>query len=258
VAGTVFTAEVIDDGSQEVGTLFVWTAAGSRTDERDGSSRDSDTSSGYADDSSTSVDGDRLGGAISSDQNDSTSTAEEEERRSGLLGASSSATATEVGEPSPVASSEPDRPAVPLAVSDGKCPICLVTFTAEEVATPDICGHTFCVGCLEEWSATSNTCPLDRHEFGVMLVRHYPDGEVLRRIPLPPRTHDIEHDIILPHIIICSFCGQAPGQGRMLFCLGCAHFYHAECLDSVMDTIPNEDRFCPFCVIINLVTTNSS
>jgi hypothetical protein len=262
LAGT----EAIAETSQEVGSSSGRAATGSGTAGSSGdsgtagSSGDLDSSSGDAEVSSTSVDADRPeDAATASHQLGSTSSTDEEEGRSDQVSGSyqQSAAATEAAEPSPAASSETVGPVAPLVISDGKCPICLVVFTAEELATPDICGHAFCVGCLEEWSANSNTCPLDRHEFSAILVRRYPDGEILRRIPLTPRTEEIEHDIILPHIIICSFCGQAPGQGRMLFCLGCAHFYHAECLDSVMDTIPNEERFCPFCVIISLVTTNS-
>jgi hypothetical protein len=33
-----------------------------------------------------------------------------------------------------------------------KCPICLKTFTTQEVGIPDCCTHTFCFTCLHEWA----------------------------------------------------------------------------------------------------------
>jgi hypothetical protein len=33
-----------------------------------------------------------------------------------------------------------------------KCPICLNTFTTQEVGIPNSCIHTFCCTCLQEWS----------------------------------------------------------------------------------------------------------
>jgi PHD and RING finger domain-containing protein 1 len=35
-------------------------------------------------------------------------------------------------------------------------PVCSVTFTAQEVATPDTCDHTFCAACLQELSQNKN------------------------------------------------------------------------------------------------------
>ena len=42
--------------------------------------------------------------------------------------------------------------------SDGqseKCPICLRSFTTQEIGTPEACDHSFCVDCLQEWSKVS-------------------------------------------------------------------------------------------------------
>jgi hypothetical protein len=44
--------------------------------------------------------------------------------------------------------------------SDGqseKCPICLLTFTMQEIGTPEACDHSFCVDCLQEWSKVTVT-----------------------------------------------------------------------------------------------------
>jgi hypothetical protein len=123
--------------------------------------------------------------------------------------------------------------------SDGnseKCPICLVTFRAQEVGTPDNCNHFFCTGCLEQWSANANTCPVDRQEFNVILVRHYPDGEVIRRIPVSPRQ-----------IQICVLCGENDIQNSLINCEECSYFYHPECMISVLNTIHFSEWICPVC-----------
>ena len=65
--------------------------------------------------------------------------------------------------------------------SDGqseKCPICLLPFRKQEVATPETCEHCFCLVCLTEWSKNINTCPVDRKTFTNMLVRSKLGGKV--------------------------------------------------------------------------------
>jgi PHD and RING finger domain-containing protein 1 len=129
-----------------------------------------------------------------------------------------------------------------------KCPICLVAFSADQVATPDTCDHFFCVGCLEEWSSKVNTCPLDREEYKVILARHYPDGELIRRIPLPPRivANDLE-DILLPDIIVCSICFRHDLEGATFRSFDCDHSYHIECLADFMGSTPINEWFCSVC-----------
>jgi PHD and RING finger domain-containing protein 1 len=73
--------------------------------------------------------------------------------------------------------------------SDGdsvKCPVCSVTFTTQEVATPDTCDHTFCAACLQELSQNENNCPVDKRMFNCILVRHHLHGEIITRIPVEP------------------------------------------------------------------------
>jgi hypothetical protein len=36
------------------------------------------------------------------------------------------------------------------------CPTCLLSFTTQEIGTIDTCEHSFCVGCVLEWSKVSN------------------------------------------------------------------------------------------------------
>jgi hypothetical protein len=38
-----------------------------------------------------------------------------------------------------------------------QCPICLNTFSTQEVGTPNSCNHIFCCTCLHEWSKVSVT-----------------------------------------------------------------------------------------------------
>jgi PHD and RING finger domain-containing protein 1 len=82
--------------------------------------------------------------------------------------------------------------------SDGqseKCPICWLSFTTQEIATLEACDHSFCVGCLLEWSKNANTCPLDRQMFTSILVRRFLGGEVIRRLRVEPPTQEDEGDI---------------------------------------------------------------
>lgn len=65
--------------------------------------------------------------------------------------------------------------------SDGqseKCPICLLAFGKQEVATPSSCDHCFCLLCLMEWSKNINTCPVDRQTFTSLHVRDKIGGKV--------------------------------------------------------------------------------
>lgn len=51
-----------------------------------------------------------------------------------------------------------------------KCPICLLSFDNQEVGKPEVCAHSFCFLCIFEWSKVVKTCPIDRKEFGKILV----------------------------------------------------------------------------------------
>lgn len=65
--------------------------------------------------------------------------------------------------------------------SDGqaeKCPICLLSFKKQQIATPESCDHSFCLDCLLEWSKNINTCPVDRQTFAMILVKKKFGGKV--------------------------------------------------------------------------------
>jgi hypothetical protein len=122
-----------------------------------------------------------------------TSATEEAEGRSeevkNMFGQSYSAFRVEHGESTlPSSSSRTVCPAELLSGSSSEtCPICCVKLGALETGTPDCCDHVFCTRCLHKWSAKVNTCPFDRQEFNAILVRHYPDGEIIGRIPVRSR-----------------------------------------------------------------------
>jgi hypothetical protein len=82
--------------------------------------------------------------------------------------------------------------------SDGdsvKCPVCSVTLTTQEVATPDTCDHTFCAACLQEWTKNKTNCPVDGQMVNFILVRHHPGGEIIMKIPVEPVKPQSEHDL---------------------------------------------------------------
>jgi hypothetical protein len=202
---------------------------------------------------------------ISSGQLSETSTTEERGRISAGEVTSSrqpcaASTASVGGAASPSTSPEAVLPApdVSGSSSDGdseKCPICLATLTAQEVGTPNTCDHFFCTGCLEEWSAIANTCPVDRQEFNVILVRHYPDGGVIRRIPVSPRHVQIEiEDFFLQDLIFCALCFRNDRENTMFYCYGCCFSYHQECVSSFLDTMALDGWFCPICYYVRFAS----
>jgi hypothetical protein len=166
-------------------------------------------------------------------------------------------TASVGGAASPSTSPEAVLPAPDVSSSSSdddseKCPICFATFAAQEVGTPNTCDHLFCMGCLKGWSVNANTCPVDRQEFNVILVRHYPKGEVIRRIPV--RQNPVRNEsgyFSLLRNIFCSFCGETYRQGRMIICSQCTRGYHMECFIPPLEAIPMEQWICPTCVAIN-------
>jgi PHD and RING finger domain-containing protein 1 len=77
-----------------------------------------------------------------------------------------------------------------------KCPVCSVTFTAQEVGTPVTCDHTFCAACFQEWSKNEHNCPVDRQIFNFILVWHNFGGEIIMRTPvdLPRWQSECDHE----------------------------------------------------------------
>jgi PHD and RING finger domain-containing protein 1 len=134
-----------------------------------------------------------------------------------------------------------------------KCPICLVTFAEQDTGTPDTCDHTFCVGCLKEWSKIVNTCPIDRQMFNVILVRRCPDRRIIERMPVRPRQLENQHEVIVDiAVAFCEQCGGCDREDHMITCTACHCIYHPECLIYPLDAIPSEEWFCSECTMTSL------
>lgn len=83
-------------------------------------------------------------------------------------------------------------------MSDGnseKCPICLLTFSNQDIGTPESCEHLFCADCITEWSKNVNTCPVDRLTFSNIHVRRKIGGKVVKTVPVNPRISSDEDHI---------------------------------------------------------------
>jgi len=101
--------------------------------------------------------------------------------------------------------------------SDGtseKCPICLLRFSNQEVGTPESCDHVFCAECLQQWSQNVNTCPVDRQEFSLILVRRRIGGKVIRQITVERKEAKDSDENNDP--TYCEVCGHCDREDRML------------------------------------------
>lgn len=58
----------------------------------------------------------------------------------------------------------------------GPCSICHEVPTKAEAATVQVCGHTFCAGCVVSWGAVRGMCALCRAPFTCLLVNRNLDG----------------------------------------------------------------------------------
>ncbi|XP_033215800.1 uncharacterized protein LOC117172115 isoform X3 [Belonocnema kinseyi] len=132
--------------------------------------------------------------------------------------------------------------------SDGqseKCPICLLSFRNQEIATPSSCEHSFCLECIEEWSKNVNNCPVDRKNFTVIHVRSKLGGKIIRHVPV--ETKQTLEEIIQEDPTYCEICHECDREDRMLLCDGCDLGYHLECLNPPMVEVPMDEWFCPDC-----------
>lgn len=148
-------------------------------------------------------------------------------------------------------------PKAPLDVesdsSDGqseKCPICLLSFNSQEVGSPESCEHNFCVSCIHEWAKTANTCPVDRKEFRVIVVRGHLNGDIYRQIEIQPPNpfYDIN---IVEEPTNCEVCRLGDREDQMLLCDGCDLGYHMGCLTPPLNNVPLGAWFCPDCDPVN-------
>lgn len=141
-----------------------------------------------------------------------------------------------------------------------KCPICLNSLSlGQDIGTPNSCQgiHHFCLDCIEEWSANVNTCPVDRKEFTLVLVKRELTGPVIEKISVTNRSVVLTLDDASDanalaatdeDLTFCEICGRCDHEDRLLLCDGCDFGYHCDCLDPPILEIPIEEWFCPDCV----------
>lgn len=127
-----------------------------------------------------------------------------------------------------------------------KCPICLHSFRDQEVGAPNVCEHSFCAPCIEEWSNNVQTCPIDRKPFTIIRIRlRYTDEAFVREIMV--NTKSIEPEPIAVDFTNCEICGRNDHEESMLLCDGCDAGYHMECLDPPLIEIPEGSWYCDNC-----------
>lgn len=127
-----------------------------------------------------------------------------------------------------------------------KCPICLHAFRDQEIATPNVCDHSFCAPCIEEWSSNVQTCPIDRKPFTTIRIRsRFVDGVFIREEKVKTKiseTKDVEMDFT--H---CELCNRSDREDIMLLCDGCDGGYHMDCLMPPLTEIPEGSWYCDNC-----------
>lgn len=131
-----------------------------------------------------------------------------------------------------------------------KCPICLLKLSKQEVATPENCIHNFCFECLQEWSKNVSTCPIDRKEFKVMLVRKRFSATQIREVKVVAKKKTEEIEVIEDDTTFCEVCRQGDREDIMLLCDGCDCGFHMDCLTPILVEVPAGDWFCPTCAIL--------
>lgn len=139
-----------------------------------------------------------------------------------------------------------------------KCPICLFTFTTQEVGKPENCDHKFCAICIEEWSKNVSTCPIDRKEFlKIICLQDYNTPDVVTREISVEVTNKYEtaDDVVFvdgdEDQTPCRICSRADREDSMLLCDGCNQGYHMECLVPALQEIPAEFWYCDDCFASN-------
>jgi PHD and RING finger domain-containing protein 1 len=134
--------------------------------------------------------------------------------------------------------------------SNEKCPICLLSFHDQEIGSPDVCEHAFCVPCIEVWSSSVKTCPIDRKSFTSINVHQSFDvRKLLRSIAVDTNSNkelvlidEEEEDATL-----CEICRRSDREDVMLLCDGCNRGYHIDCLTPALPEIPHGSWYCDNC-----------
>lgn len=129
--------------------------------------------------------------------------------------------------------------------SSEKCPICLHAFRDQEIGLPNVCDHSFCAPCIEEWSSNVQTCPIDRKPFTTIRIRSRFGGEFIREAPVKPKAAEPK----LPEFDFthCEICHRSDREDVMLLCDVCDAGYHMDCLTPALVEIPEGSWYCDNC-----------
>lgn len=129
-----------------------------------------------------------------------------------------------------------------------KCPICLHSFREQEIGMPNICEHSFCAPCIEEWSKNVQTCPIDRKAFSYIIVKdRYENGKIVREIKVVAQTTTLSIDDDDNDVTLCEICSQGDREDRMLLCDDCNLGYHMDCLNPPLTEVPTGSWYCDNC-----------
>lgn len=147
----------------------------------------------------------------------------------------------------PVSDSNPDAMSDPTSV---QCLVCLEKLLPAVLRGLLPCGHSqFCHDCIEEWSRTSNKCPLCAARFNSLkLVALDEDGKTLELTTseVVDKTPAEDSGLSL-ELIACQMCGSDEDEHILLLCDSCNAGYHTSCLG--MDCLPNLDAwYCDNCL----------
>uniref|UniRef100_A0A1L8DFH9 Putative splicing factor arginine/serine-rich 19 n=1 Tax=Nyssomyia neivai TaxID=330878 RepID=A0A1L8DFH9_9DIPT len=135
--------------------------------------------------------------------------------------------------------------------SGEKCPICFANFFEQEIGVPDSCGHKYCGRCIEEWSRTVRTCPIDRQTFTrITILENVRSPKKIREISVSHNPDvmvesELEDD---GNVTYCTECNQSNFEETMLLCDSCNNGYHMHCLDPPLEQVPDGDWFCATCI----------
>lgn len=127
-----------------------------------------------------------------------------------------------------------------------KCPICLHAFREQEIGMPNVCEHSFCAPCIEEWSSNVQTCPIDRKPFTKIRIRsNYANDEVVRETVVEAKkSNENVEEFDFTH---CEICNQSDREDVMLLCDGCNSGYHMDCLTPPIIDVPDGSWYCDNC-----------
>ena len=134
------------------------------------------------------------------------------------------------------------------------CSICNSIVNTEDRCCPDGCLHSYCFGCLLEWSKFGDTCPLCR--VGFSNIRRYNRDKLKEIIKIePPQKRDDDDVMDANDQIIanaesdCYFCRSSENIDNLLICDNCnKKVCHTYCLSPSLEFVPQDEWYCDFCV----------